>query len=133
MPAAYSAAAPAAIPPSPLSFSRLLQVALGLSIVLAAVVGMTWLLRRFTSGHGLAGGALKIISGVAVGPKERVVLVELRDTWLVLGVAPGQVNMLHSLPKPESGGDLIPAEGKARAPHFSEWLNRAIKGRQRER
>jgi len=93
---------------------------------------MTWLLRRFTSGHGPAGGALKIIGGVAVGPKERVVLVELRDTWLVLGVAPGRVNMLHSLPKSESGGDPIPAEGNARARHFSEWLNRAMKGRQRE-
>ncbi len=118
---------------SPLSLGYSLRVVLMLLIVLAAVVGMAWLLRRFTSGHNSAGDALKIVGGVAVGSKERVVLVELRDTWLVIGVAPGQVNMLYSLPKPENDGESIPAEQRLRPPHFSAWLNRAMKGRPHEK
>ena len=46
-----------------------------------------------------AGSVLKVISGVAVGQRERIVLVEVNDTWLVIGVAPGQVRTLHSMPK----------------------------------
>jgi flagellar protein FliO/FliZ len=34
-----------------------------------------------------------------VGQRERVVLVEVADTWLVIGVAPGHVTALHSMPK----------------------------------
>jgi flagellar protein FliO/FliZ len=34
-----------------------------------------------------------------VGPKERVVVVEVGETWLVVGVAPGQVTALHNMPR----------------------------------
>jgi flagellar protein FliO/FliZ len=33
-----------------------------------------------------------------VGQRERVVVVEIGDDWLVLGVAAGQVRALHTLP-----------------------------------
>ena len=33
-----------------------------------------------------------------VGQRERVVVVEVGGSWLVLGVAPGQVRALHTLP-----------------------------------
>ena len=45
-------------------------------------------------------GLLRIVGGAMVGPKERVVLVEVGDTWLLLGVAASSVNLLHTLPKP---------------------------------
>ena len=35
-----------------------------------------------------------------VGPKERLVLVEVGDTWLLLGVAANSVNLLHTMEKP---------------------------------
>lgn len=126
------AALPAAQTPTPtpslISFGGMLQVLLGLGLVLAAVAGTAWLLRRFSPGQIGAGGAVKIIGGVAVGPKERLVLVEVGETWLVLGVAPGQVNALHSLPRPEGG--TFPAEAGSAGEHgFSSWLKQAMQGR----
>lgn len=64
-------------------------------IILAAAV----LIRRLRLGS-LHTAALKIVGSIAVGPKERVVIVEVASTWLVLGVGSGQVTRLHKLPAP---------------------------------
>ena len=70
---------------SPVSFLSLLQVLFALLIVLGAIGLFAWLMRRFVPGQGGAGGLLKVVGGVMVGPKERLVVVEVGDTWLVLG------------------------------------------------
>jgi flagellar protein FliO/FliZ len=36
-------------------------------------------------------GGLKVVGGVLVGPKERVVVVEFGDSWLLLGVSAAKV------------------------------------------
>lgn len=126
---AATAAAPAFQPVS-FNFWSWFQVVLALAVVLAAIAGSAWLARRFAPGQS-AGGSLRVVGGVAVGPKERVVLVEIGETWLVVGVAPGQVNALHVLPKQtavETGG----AEGAA-APAFAEWLKKAVQNRNPEK
>lgn len=114
---------------SPVSMGGMLQVLLGLGLVLAAVVGSAWLLRRFSPGQVGAGGAIKVIGGVALGPKERLVLVEIGETWLVLGVAPGQVSSLHTLAKPESAMQASEAPTSGGEPGFSTWLKQAMQGR----
>lgn len=108
-----------------------LQVLFSLGIVLAVIVGAAWLLRRFSSGQMGAGGVVKVIGGVALGPKERLVLVEVGETWLVLGVAPGQVSALHTLVRPEGG--VHAAEAPSSGEHgFSVWLKKAMQGRKGE-
>jgi flagellar protein FliO/FliZ len=114
---------------SPVSFGGMLQVLLGLGLVLAAVVGSAWLLRRFSPGQIGAGGAVRVIGGVALGPKERLVLVEIGETWLLLGVAPGQVNSLHTLPKPENGAITTEVPSGVGERSFSAWLKQAMQGR----
>lgn len=126
--AALQIAQTSASPSSPVSFGGMLQVLFGLGMVLAAVAGTAWLLRRFSPGQIGAGGVVKVIGGVAVGPKERLVLVEIGETWLVLGVAPGRVNALHTLPRPDGGGGVPPST--AGQDHgFPLWLKQAIQGR----
>jgi len=50
--------------------------------------------------------------------------VEVGETWLLLGVAPGQVRRLHTMPKTESA---VPAAIAAPAdPGFSIWLRRMM-------
>jgi flagellar protein FliO/FliZ len=98
---AAEATRPAYVPPpaAAVSSGSVLQVILSLLLVLAAVVLVGWILKRINLPQHGAGNALKVISGVAVGQRERIVLVEVNDTWLVVGVAPGQVNALHTMPK----------------------------------
>jgi flagellar protein FliO/FliZ len=101
----------------------MLQVVLGLGFVLALMGGLAWLLRRFGGPQQGSAGTIKIIGGSAVGQRERVVLVEVADTWLVVGVAPGNVTALHTMPK----GEVATSAGQARDnTRFSTWLRQTI-------
>lgn len=119
--AAVGEAAPIAAP----GLGSVLQVFAGLGVVLVAIVAIAWLARRWTPA-GRAGGLLRVVGGVMVGPRERIVVVELQDTWLVLGVTSQQVNTLHTVPRPV--GAAVAAASLPADRNFSRWLQRAIKG-----
>jgi flagellar protein FliO/FliZ len=104
-----------------------LQATLALLLILGLLFGTAWLARKLSGGKGFGQGGMKIIGGVALGPRERIVLVEIGESWLVIGIVPGQIRTLHQLPK---GSDMAlePTSGAAEAP-FAQWL-KAIKERQ---
>jgi flagellar protein FliO/FliZ len=110
------------LPDSPVSFAGLLQALFGLLIVLAFIAALAWLFRRLPLGQGVAGGAVRVVGGVALGTRERLVLVEVGETWLLLGVAPGQVNTLHTMPRPANAGSV----GGPDEQGFSAWLKQAM-------
>ncbi|MBA3902874.1 MAG: flagellar biosynthetic protein FliO [Rhodocyclaceae bacterium] len=129
---ASALAAPAALAQSsaaatPEIGSSLLQVIPGLGVVIALLVGALWLLKRLSAPRGTAAGLLRVVAGTAVGPRERVVLVEVGDTWLVVGVAPGQVNALHQLPKQDIAA--APAAGGPAGKNFGAWLKQTMERR----
>ncbi|WP_407900037.1 flagellar biosynthetic protein FliO [Ferrigenium sp. UT5] len=117
--AAETARAAYVPPPTPVSSGSVVQVIVSLLLVLAAVMAVAWVLKRINLPRPGAGNVLRVISGVAVGQRERVVLLEVNDTWLVVGVAPGQVRTLHTLPK-----GMLPADGTpaAEAKSFRSFL-----------
>ena len=99
------------------------QVAIGLAAVLALVGAIAWLLKRFSGLRGTGSGLIRIIGGAAVGQRERIVLVEVGGTWLLVGVAPGQVRALHTMPKSESAA-VPDAPAPAADQSFAAWLRR---------
>jgi flagellar protein FliO/FliZ len=114
-------------PTAAVSTGSVLQVIVSLLLVLAAVVMVAWVLKRINLPQQGSASALKVISGVAVGQRERVVLVEVNDTWLIVGVAPGQVNALHSMPK---GSTPIQANTTANpSSDFQSWLKKMMEKR----
>ena len=78
-----------------------LQMVFGLLLVLGLLLGTLWLLKRISQPRGNVAGLLRVVAGVAVGSRERVVILELGNSWLVLGVAPGQVSTLAEIPRQE--------------------------------
>lgn len=76
------------------------KTALALAIVIGVILLCSTLLKRLGPGRGLQGQHLKVVASTAVGQRERVVIVEVKDTWLVLGVGGGHVNSLHQMPAP---------------------------------
>lgn len=79
----------------------LFTVLLSLVLILGGFVAVAWFVRRYLPGMGTQ-GTVKVVGTTAVGARERVVTVEVGDTWLLLGVGGGNVRLLHTLPKPES-------------------------------
>lgn len=132
-----------------ISAGSFVQALFGLALVLLVMAGSAWLLRRYGTAQRGQAGAVRLLGGTAVGQRERVVLLEVGDTWLVIGVAPGHVSALHSMPRgtapagvdfpakanvamaASSGGETdgardIPADRKDMNGPFSIWLNQLM-------
>lgn len=77
------------------SGSGALQVLLSLTLVIGAIVLLGWLARRLRVLPRGRGGTLRVVDEVALGSKERAVIVEVDGARLVLGVGDGRVVMLH--------------------------------------
>jgi flagellar protein FliO/FliZ len=108
----------------------LLKGLLGLGLVFLALAAFFWFLRRFSPGQTAAQGVVKVVGGVMLGPRERLIVVEVGETWLLLGVGGGQVNTLHTLPRPEGYTPSIafnPASG------FADKLKELLSKRQHQR
>jgi flagellar protein FliO/FliZ len=104
---AAETARPAYVPPAPaVSSGGILQIIVSLLLVLAAIVLVGWMLKRMNVAQQGAGKALKVLGGVAIGQRERLMLVEVDNTWLVIGVGPGQIRTLHTLDKPLNAADV---------------------------
>lgn len=97
------------VPPSPIGMSGevidggfMLQFFAGLGLVLLCIVVLAWIMKRAGGLQSSARGALKIVDGIALSARERVVLVQVGDQQVLLGVAPGRVNRVHVLDEPVS-------------------------------
>ena len=104
----------------------MLQFAVGLGLVLGLIVAAGWFMKRFQLGPSAA-GLVKVVAGAAVGQRERVVIVEIGDTWMVLGVSPGSVNALTTLPKGEVTSQKFPPTGTPDG--FAGWLKATMEKR----
>lgn len=71
---------------------------LALMFILALIFGAAWLMKRVAHLPSGGKGLVRVLGGASVGTRERVVVVEVDDARLVLGVAPGRVETLHVLP-----------------------------------
>lgn len=129
---------PAAEPVRSFGAAGLLQAGFGLAVVLALIFLVGWAARRFGLQQTGGGRLLKVVSSAMVGQRERVVVVEIGGSWLVLGVAAGQVRALHTMPaEKQSEAEATPVKyGIAAAGAFSqkllESLNKLNKQRKRD-
>lgn len=101
------------------------QVMLALVVVLIAVFVAAVLVKRLRGFTGGGTDGIEVLSQAQVGGKERVVIVRVAGTRLLLGVASGQVNLLQTLPS-EPEGATPPAPGLAPTPRFTELLRRSL-------
>jgi len=105
------------------SSAELLHLVTGLGIVLVLILICAWFLKRLNHFSVNGGPRLKILSGISVGSRERVLLVQAGEAQLVLGVAPGRVQTLHILNRSVGTEDTEPEDYLATKSTFSERLH----------
>ena len=66
---------------------------------------------------------MRVVAGTAVGTRERVVIVEVGSTWLVLGVAPGRVSALAEVPRQSVAVQPASPDSPSGA-GFPDWLRK---------
>lgn len=111
---ALSVAAPTATASA--SGDSLVQALCGLGLLLGLLVAFAVLMRKMSSGGPLSRkparpGSVALISSTSVGTRERVVVLEIGDRWIVAGVTPSSINTLAEMARPEQ-----PAASPAPAP-----------------
>ncbi len=87
---------------SPISKGTLLETVAGLVFVLVIIVALGWGVKRFSRSSLSGKGVIAILGGVSLGQRERAVLIQVGETQLLVGVAPGRVQTLHVLENPIS-------------------------------
>jgi flagellar protein FliO/FliZ len=106
----------------------MLQTLFALCLVLAMLAGLAWLLKRINP-RGMGGSAnLRVVSALSLGGRERVLVVEVGEQWIVVGAAPGRVNLLTTMPKQE-GVVTPPGVAQGVPAGFADWLKQTLEKR----
>lgn len=119
----------AGVSAGPGAASGLLQMIMSLLIVLAIIAAIAWSIKRLGGLRGHSNATVQIIGAGSVGPRERVVLVEVAGQWLVLGVAQGNVNLLATMAPQERPPQTADRAAAGLPPPFADWLQRALAAR----
>lgn len=109
---------------SVMNLALLGKTAMALAVVVACVLVCGWFARRMGTRPQASGKTLRVVSSTGVGPREKVVIVHVRDQWLVLGVTAQQVTALAQLDAPAAEPE--PAVAVA-GDSFGERLASALK------
>ncbi|WP_407938292.1 flagellar biosynthetic protein FliO [Musicola keenii] len=111
--------------PSYSSDSALTQIGVVLGLILVLILLMAWLARKLGFAPQMRQNKmLKVVSSCLVGQRERVVIVEVDNEWLVLGVTPQQITHLRTLPAKTM--DEVPAVDKSKPTDFRSLLNKVL-------
>jgi flagellar protein FliO/FliZ len=102
----------------------LTQLIGGLVLVIGAIVVLGWVLRRTQGGLNRGSQTIDIVAVRSVGARERLMLVQVGDEQVLIGVAPSGMRTLHTLNDP-----VAAVEGAA--PDFAGALKRAVSRRDR--
>ncbi len=85
-------AEPARVESTLFSGGLLAQLTLGLIVVLALAVGLSWLLRRYALPRD---GLIRVVGGLPLGTRERLLLIEVDEVRLLIGVTAQHIQTLH--------------------------------------
>ncbi len=103
----------------------LLQTTLALMFVLALLVGLAWFLKRYgPRNFGGGNSNVKLVGALSVGTRERILVVEVGEQWIVVGASPGRMNALATMPRQESS-EAATAAALPTA-NFAVWFKQTI-------
>ena len=77
------------------------QMLFGLAVVIGLVFAVAWIARRLGVSGQDASPLLRRVAALPVGPRERIMIVEAGNDWLVVGVTSQSIQTLHTMPKGE--------------------------------
>jgi flagellar protein FliO/FliZ len=108
----------------------LLQIFLALAAVIGLMLLIAWLFKRIGPINSMNKVPMKVVGGLSIGNRERIMVIEIADQWLIVGVTAQQINTLSSMPKQEITS-LDPGNNTTahQENQFSYWLKKTLEKR----
>lgn len=103
-PLQIASAQTATLPANP-GYEQLLKMALALIVVLAVVLVLARVMKNLR-GFGASSDSMQIVGQLALGARERLLIVKIDNTRLLLGVSAAGISRLHELGEAASEGDV---------------------------
>lgn len=97
--------------------AQLSKLLLGLLLVIGLIFLLAWLLRRVQQLNPRGAQVIKLVSSQALGPRERLVLVQVGGEQILVGLSGGRITPLHVMREPVHLPDAEPAN-----PEFAQRL-----------
>ncbi|HEA53062.1 hypothetical protein LCGC14_0693990 [marine sediment metagenome] len=82
------------------TLGTLLSLGAGLLAVIAVIYGCAWIIRRMNGMTGMNNNAIKVVSVMAIGARERIALIEVGGQQILLGVTPSAIRTLQVFEEP---------------------------------
>lgn len=100
--------------------SSFFKMLVGLAIVLLILAGISWAMKKYMPGVSQQQSVVRVVGGTSLGTRERVVVLEIADRWIVVGVGGGQMTALANLEAGQLISNAKPSEQKSQS--FAKWL-----------
>ncbi|MBW6152362.1 flagellar biosynthetic protein FliO [Pseudomonas aeruginosa] len=104
------------------------QLVLGLGLVIGLIFLLAWLVRRVQQAGPRGNRLIRTLASQPLGPRDRLVLVQVGEEQILLGLTPGRITPLHVLKEPVHLPDGEPATPEF-AQRLLELLNKDPKGK----
>jgi flagellar protein FliO/FliZ len=108
-------------PASPLSVGSLTQLTLSLVAIVGLILLISWALKRLRLAGPRGSGEIAVLDELSVGPRERIVLVRVGESQVLVGIGAAGMVPLTPLAVP------IVIKGGNAAPVFAERLREMMK------
>ncbi|KFF33679.1 flagellar assembly protein FliO [Pseudomonas aeruginosa VRFPA01] len=108
--------------------AQLAQLVLGLGLVIGLIFLLAWLVRRVQQVGPRSNRLIRTLASQPLGPRDRLVLVQVGEEQILLGITPGRITPLHVLKEPVHLPDGEPATPEF-AQRLLELLNKDPKGK----
>jgi len=93
-------AAPESPVRAPDTVGTIVSLGLGLVAVIAVIYGCAWIIRRMNGMTGMNNNAMKVVSVLGIGARERIALIEVGGQQILLGITPSAIRTLHVFDEP---------------------------------
>jgi len=99
-----------------------ISLAVGVLVVIVAIFVLAWLSRRLLGVSYGGSSGLRIDGGLALGSREKLVVVEVEGRRLLLGMTPGSINLVAELESSTQPGDHPGTDAVAGRTRFNDLL-----------
>ncbi len=101
---------------------ELLNMGLSILIVIAAILLLGWFYSKSRSLNSSGDDIINVVATRSLGPKERLMVIEVADLQVLLGMTTAGIRTLHVFDKP-----LAVPEPRAASPNFAARLRSSMR------